>query len=118
MFGENTDSDREKFLEDLQDTHELFKEFVSEHRPAVDIAKIATGEVWFGLRALDLNLADELQTSDEYLFERSRQADVFEVAYVLKKKLHQRLGFAAEESADRLMLRWWERLTDNNRRIM
>ena len=118
MFGENTDSDREKFLEDLQDTHELFKEFVSEHRPAVDIAKIATGEVWFGLRALDLNLADELQTSDEYLVERSRQADVFEVAYVLKKKLHQRLGFAAEESADRLMLRWWERLTDNNRRIM
>lgn len=118
MFGENTDSAREKFLEDLQDTHELFKEFVSEHRPAVDIAKIATGEVWFGLRALDLKLADELQTSDEYLVRRAQQADVFEVAYVLKKKLHQRLGFAAEESADRLMLRWWERLTDSNRRMM
>ena len=118
MFGENTDSAREKFLEDLQDTHELFKEFVSEHRPAVDIAKIATGEVWFGLRALDLKLADELQTSDEYLVCRAQQADVFEVAYVLKKKLHQRLGFAAEESADRLMLRWWERLTDSNQRMM
>lgn len=118
MFGENTDSDREKFLEDLQDTHELFKQFVSEHRPSVDIAKIATGEVWFGLRAMDLKLADELQTSDEYLVARSQQADLFEVAYVLKKKLHQRLGFAAEESADRLLLRWWERLTDNNRRIM
>jgi len=118
MFGENTDSGREKFLEDLQDTHDLFKQFVSEHRPSVDIDKIATGEVWFGLRAQDVALVDDLQTSDEYLVSRSKQAEVFEVAYVLKKKLHQRLGFAAEESADRLMLRWWERLTDNTKRMM
>jgi serine protease SohB len=84
----------------------------------VDIDKIATGEVWFGLRAMDVALVDDLQTSDEYLVSRAEQADVFEVAYVLKKKLHQKLGFAAEESADRLMLRWWERLTDNTRRMM
>lgn len=118
MFGENTDSGREKFLEELQDTHDLFKQFVNEHRPSVDIDKIATGEVWFGLRAMDVALVDDLQTSDEYLVSRAEQADVFEVAYVLKKKLHQKLGFAAEESADRLMLRWWERLTDNTRRMM
>lgn len=118
MFGENTESGREKFLEDLEDTHDLFKAFVSEHRPSVDIDKIATGEVWFGLRAKDVALVDDLQTSDEYLVSRSQQADLFEVAYVLKKKLHQRLGFAAEESADRLLLRWWERLTDNNNRMM
>jgi len=118
MFGENTATGREKFLEDLQDTHDLFKEFVSEHRPAVDIAKVATGEVWFGLRAMDVALADDLQTSDEYLVSRAQQADLFEVTYVLKKKLHQRLGFAAEESADRLLLRWWERLIDNNNRMM
>jgi serine protease SohB len=84
----------------------------------VNIDKIATGEVWFGLRAMDVALADELLTSDEYLVTRSQQAEVFEVAYVLKKKLHQKLGFAAEESADRLMLRWWERLTDNTKRMM
>ncbi len=118
MFGENTASGREKFLEDLQDTHDLFKEFVTEHRPAVDIAKVATGEVWFGRRAKDVALVDDLQTSDEYLVDRSKQAELFEVAYVLKKKLHQRLGFAAEESADRLLLRWWERLTVNRNRMM
>ncbi len=118
MFGENTASGREKFLEDLQDTHDLFKEFVTEHRPAVDIAKVATGEVWFGRRAKDVALIDDLQTSDEYLVDRSKEADLYEVAYVLKKKLHQRLGFAAEESADRLLLRWWERLTDNSNRMM
>jgi serine protease SohB len=118
MFGENTASGREKFLEDLQDIHDLFKEFVTEHRPAVDIAKVATGEVWFGRRAKDVALIDDLQTSDEYLVDRSKEADLYEVAYVLKKKLHQRLGFAAEESADRLLLRWWERLTDNSNRMM
>jgi len=117
MFGENTDSGREKFLEELEDTHNLFKEFVQQHRPQVDIDKIATGEVWLGTRALDVALVDELQTSDEYLVARAEQADVYEIAFVLKKKLHQRLGIAAEESVDRVMLRWWERLTSNSERI-
>jgi serine protease SohB len=118
MFGENTDSGREKFLEELQDTHDLFKEFVSQHRPQVDIEKIATGEVWYGLRAVDVALVDELQTSDEYLVTRAETADVYEVAYVLKKKFHERLGFAAEESIDRLLLRWWDRVTNNSNRMM
>ena len=117
MFGENTDSGREKFLEELEDTHNLFKEFVQQHRPQVDIDKIATGEVWLGTRALDVALVDELQTSDEYLVARAELADVYEIAFVLKKKLHQRLGIAAEESVDRVMLRWWERLTNNSERI-
>ena len=38
MFGENTDKGREKFIEELEDTHELFKSFVSEHRPQVNVA--------------------------------------------------------------------------------
>jgi serine protease SohB len=45
-------------------------------------------------------------------------SDVFEVCYVLKKKLHQKLGIAAEESADRLLIKWWQRLTqDSNKHI-
>ena len=52
----------------------------------MDIDKIATGEVWFGLRAMDVALADDLQTSDEYLVTSSQQADVFEVAYVLEEE--------------------------------
>lgn len=117
MFGENTDSGREKFLEELEDTHSLFKEFVQQHRPQVDIDKIATGEVWLGTRALAVALVDDLQTSDEYLVARAQEADIYEISFVLKKKLHQRLGIAAEESVDRVMLRWWERLTSNSDRI-
>ena len=114
MFGENTEKGREKFIEELEDTHQLFKDYVSTRRPQVDIEKIATGEIWFGSRAKDMALIDDIQTSDEYLVSRIEEADVFEVAYVFKKKLHQRLGIAAEESADRLLLKWWSRLTESS----
>lgn len=114
MFGENTEKGREKFIEELEDTHQLFKDYVSTRRPQLDIDKIATGEIWFGSRAKDMELIDDIQTSDEYLVSRIEEADVFEVAYVFKKKLHQRLGLAAEESADRLLLKWWSRLTQSS----
>ena len=114
MFGENTEKGREKFIEELEETHQLFKDYVSERRPQVDIDKIATGEIWYGSKALEMALVDDIQTSDEYLVACIQQAQVYEVAYVQKKKLHQRLGIAAEESADRLLLKWWGRLTQNS----
>lgn len=110
MFGENTPKGREKFVEDLEDVHVLFKQFVSEHRPEVDIAAVATGEVWFGRRALDVKLVDELQTSDEYLLNLSANADIYEVSFTHKKSLPEKLGFAAQGAVDRLLLTWWERL--------
>ena len=114
MFGENTEKGREKFIEELEETHQLFKEYVSTRRPQIDINKIATGEIWYGSRAKDIKLIDDIQTSDDYLVSRIEDADVFEVAYVFKKKLHQRLGIAAEESADRLLVKWWSRLTQSS----
>ncbi len=110
IFGENTKKGREKFKEDLEDTHVLFKEFVAEHRPKVDIAKVATGEIWFGRRALEVNLVDQLQTSDEYLLNQHQDADIFEVTYSQKKTLPEKLGMAAQTSIDRVLLTWWERL--------
>ena len=111
MFGENTDEGREKFIEDLQDTHELFKEFVGQHRESVDINAIATGDIWLGTRAKELSLVDELMTSDEYLVDLSSKADIYEVKYSHRKTLPEKVGLAAESSADRLLLRWWNRLT-------
>lgn len=113
MFGENTQKDREKFMEDLEDTHVLFKEFVSEHRPEVDIAKVATGEVWFGRRAKEVNLIDDLVTSDEYLLTQAANADIYEVHFAHKKSLPEKFGFAAQGAVDRLLLTWWERLQHN-----
>ncbi len=91
LFGENTDKDREKFKEELEDTHRLFKEFVKESRSQVDIDKIATGEHWYGKRAIELNLVDELITSDDYLTHAAKEADVFEVKYERKKPVSEKL---------------------------
>lgn len=110
MFGENTDEGREKFVEDLEDIHQLFKDFVSQHRESVDISAIATGDIWLGSRAKELALVDELMTSDEYLTELSGEANVYEVKYAHHKTLPEKVGLAAESSADRLLLRWWNRL--------
>lgn len=85
MFGENTDKAREKFGDELDDVHTLFKEFVSQNRPVVDIDNVATGEAWFGTRALERKLVDELRTSDEYIIEQCAERDVFLVTYVVHK---------------------------------
>ena len=69
MLGENTDEAREKFTEQLEDIHELFQEHVVAHREVVDIKQVATGEAWYGQRALDVKLVDRLITSDSYLVE-------------------------------------------------
>ncbi|MFA5495234.1 MAG: protease SohB [Porticoccaceae bacterium] len=117
VFGENTDKGREKFLDDLEQTHDLFKSFVAEHRQAVDIDAIATGEVWLGTRALELGLVDEVMTSDEYITARFDSAEIFEISYAHKKSLQEKVGFAAEESLDGLVLRWVKRLAGPGRHM-
>lgn len=87
MFGENTDEGREKFKEELEDIHVIFKEYVSKHRPQMDIEKIATGEHWLGTQALTLNLVDELQTSDAYLLSKLEAFRVIHVGFVERKSL-------------------------------
>ena len=109
MFGENTAKGREKFVEDLEDTHVLFKEFVSEHRPQVDIAAVATGEVWYGRRAIDVKLVDELQTSDEYLLNQCETADIYEIDFAVKKSLPEKLGMAAQTAVERTLMGIWEK---------
>jgi serine protease SohB len=91
LFGENTDKDRKKFKEELEETHRLFKEFVKDSREQVDIDKIATGEHWYGKRAIELNLVDELITSDDYLTQAAEKAEVFEVKYERKKPVTEKL---------------------------
>ncbi|HEX7027266.1 MAG TPA: protease SohB [Gammaproteobacteria bacterium] len=111
ILGENTEKSRAKFQEDLEDIHTLFKEFVCEHRPAVDIDQVATGEVWFGKRALERRLVDALQTSDAFLVDLCETAEVYEVKYVEKKSLQERMSLSLNTLADGLLLKWFERLS-------
>ena len=109
MFGENTDKGREKFVEELEETHDLFKSFVSTNRPALDIAKVATGEVWYGQKAIEEGLIDEVQTSDAFVQNRLEDWDVYEVKFVHKKNWQEKLGFAAEGALEKSFLKIWQR---------
>ena len=110
VFGENTDTGREKFVEELEQTHVLFKEFVSANRPALDIEKIATGETWYGQRALEVGLIDELQTSDAYVQDKLKDNDVYEVKFVHKKNWQEKMGMAAEGAMEKTFLKIWQRV--------
>jgi serine protease SohB len=109
MFGENTDKGREKFVEELEETHVLFKNFVSANRPVLDIDKVATGEIWYGQNALEEGLIDELQTSDAFVQGRLADWDVFEVTFSQKKNWQEKLGLAAESALEKSFLKIWQR---------
>lgn len=94
MFGKNTPEGREKFQEEIDEVHELLKSFIERYRPQVDIAKVATGEHWLATRALELNLLDEIQTSDDFLLMAKNHSDIYQVKYEIKKTLSQRMNTA------------------------
>jgi len=91
MFGENTDEDRAKLKEELEDVHSLFKEAVAKYRPNLDLEKVATGEHWYGSRAVALGLADDIKTSDELLNEHARDREIYSVVFKIKQPLQKRL---------------------------
>ncbi|MFZ7230014.1 protease SohB [Avibacterium avium] len=109
LLGENTEKGKEKFQQELNETHQLFKQFVAQHRPQIDVEQIATGEHWFGQQALGLNLVDEIATSDDLILQAIKDKLVLSVKYTMKKSLVQKLGKQAEESADNLLLGWLKR---------
>jgi len=110
MLGENTEQGREKFLQDLQTTHDLFKQFVVQYRPQLDINAVATGEIWLGTDAQQQQLVDQLQTSDEYLSSCAAEADLYALQFVQKKSLQERVGLTAGAAAEHIADKGWERL--------
>ncbi len=109
MFGENTDEDRAKLKEELEDVHALFKAAVSEYRPDLDLEKVATGEHWYGTRALEMGLADEIQTSDELLSERAVERDLYALTYRIKQPLQKRLMANIDSALEKADATGWRR---------
>lgn len=115
-FGPVTAEGREKFLEELGETHALFKDFVHQHRSSLDIERVATGEYWHAAQAISLGLVDELRTSDDYLMAQLSERRLVSISYTPERSLADRLpiGFAraAEAVADRFATR------GNRRRLL
>lgn len=108
LFGENTEEGREKQTEELADIHGLFKEFVSENRKALDIEQVATGECWYGPQALELNLVDELKTSDDLLLEKSDDADIYEISYKFADPLSARISYSLNKIVRNFFYSMWQ----------
>lgn len=100
MFGENTPEGKAKFEEELQQTHKLFKHFVEKYRGQLDVEKVATGEHWYGEDAAELNLVDELKTSDEVILNLLNEHDVYLISTRHKPTLGEKLGLQAAQVAD------------------
>jgi serine protease SohB len=96
VFGKNTDEGRAKLQQEVEDIHELFKAQIREHRPQVDLDRVATGEHWYGVRALELKLVDELKTSDDALLEAAKDHDLYHIAYKRRRSLQERVIGGAE----------------------
>jgi serine protease SohB len=111
MFGENTDEGREKFVEEIEEMHDLFKEHVSENRPQLNIEKVATGETWSGKKAIEVGLVDVITTSDDYLCQASKTNKVIAIKYATKKGLAEKFSKAASLSAESFLGKLWQ----NNR---
>jgi len=118
MLGENTEEGKKKFVEEIEDTHGLFKAMVNRNRPQLDIDKVATGEHWYGSQCVDLQLIDVVQTSDDYLFEASHDADIYEVSYEMKKTMADRLGLATEGMLTRTAMRVVELLSGRGKQLI
>lgn len=81
-FKKPTEEDFDKTKEDLEAIWTLFKDFVKEQRPKLDVSLVATGETWFGKDALERNLVDELKTTDDVLLEYLDEGrDIYSVKY-------------------------------------
>jgi len=109
VLGENTDKGREKFISELQIIHDQFKRFIGKFRPQTDINTVATGEVWSGQAALNMNLIDEVLTSDEYIISTCEIAEVYRVKYEMKKSVMAKFGLAAEAGVERYVDKWLQR---------
>lgn len=103
VLGENTDEGREKFVEELEITHTLFQEHILQYRPVLDMDTVATGETWYGTRALDLKLIDEILTSDDYLVAACQTRDVYQLRWKLDRRPLERFLDNAQGQVQRVI---------------
>ncbi len=112
FLAENDDEGRRKFQEQLDETHDLFKAFIHQNRPELDVEQVATGEYWHGTRAAELGLVNQLMTSDDYLMSKLDSANLLMVSFHRHRKVRERIAGAASLAASRVVEVCWNRLRE------
>ncbi len=108
VFGENTEAGKTKFSEELNETHDLFKDFVKSHRD-IDLDKVATGEHWYGAQALELGLIDEIRTSDDVLLDLAKSHQLLQVQYRIKQGLVDKFSLQLSNAFLKTALKQWQK---------
>jgi serine protease SohB len=57
---------------------------------------VATGEHWYGIRALERKLVDELKTSDDLLLDAAKDFDLYRLTYKRRRSWQERMLGGAE----------------------
>ncbi len=112
-LGEITDVGLTKFKEQIEGIHDLFKNHVKKLRPQLDLSKVATGEYWYGLQAKDLELVDEIGTSDDYLLNRFETHKIFEVSFSAKKTLKDKINESLASTIETLLFKFYSLFSQN-----
>lgn len=78
-----TQEDLEKSQMEIEEILVLFKAFIHQNRPSLDIDAVATGETWFGSDAVARGLCDEIRAVDDVLMDyiKTKEYNVYEVTY-------------------------------------
>jgi serine protease SohB len=92
LLGENTPEGRKKFKEDLEQTHDLFKAWIAERRPELDLDAVADGSIFYGTDALTKGLCDQIATSDDVLMTLNQDHHLIALKWHEKKSLAARLS--------------------------
>jgi len=114
IFGEITKKGKEKVQEDVETIHGIFKKWVKDHRPSVDIDKISTGETWVGMQAKEKYMVDDIRTSDECIVTACDSADVYEVEFETRKSIQDKLSSVFGGTIEKLFAKWFEKSSTNN----
>ena len=112
-LGKNTPTGRKKFIKELEELHSVFKDFVKENRPVIDVKKVATGEVWQGDQAKKIGLIDEIATADDYLLKLSSKFNLLELDYYERKPIGEKLGIATQDLIEKTVLKLYEIINKN-----
>ncbi|ANZ22497.1 peptidase [Buchnera aphidicola (Diuraphis noxia)] len=105
MLGHNTDSTRKKFCEELNTIHHLFKNFIKEMRPCLDIESVSSGEHWLGTMALKKKLVDEIGTSDDFLISKMEEYNLLRIQYICNKTMLERFTYSIVDSFSKIALK-------------
>lgn len=104
-----------KSKEDIENIFNLFKGWVEQNRPQLDIDKVATGETWFGPDALERGLCDEIKTVDDILLEYVDSGySVYDVKYDPPPDVPSPLSFLFADEGDVPQLGQGGRRSDNS----